>query len=153
MAHERPEQSEPLSPISRRAFFHRVGARALKLGVLGTAIASSGQECTIPIPDVVLRGRNCGYCDGPGRDYDHCDGDYCDYINYGDASGYADRCGYCDGPGSHYDHCDGDYCDYINYGDAGGYADLCGYCDGCGSDYDHCDGDYCDYANYADGCI
>jgi len=27
---------------------------------------------------------NCGYCNGAGRNYYHCDGNYCNYINYAD---------------------------------------------------------------------
>ena len=134
MSEQADERAGGLSPISRRAFFQDMGVRALKLGMLGAAAGSIGAdaECSLE--------RNCGYCDGAGRDYDHCDGDYCDYINYSDES-----CGYCDASGQDYDHCDGDYCDYTNYSD-----ESCGYCDAEGQDYDHCDGDYCDYTNYGD---
>jgi hypothetical protein len=43
----------------------------------------------------------CGYCNGPGRNYEHCDGMYCDYIDYTDNGGYyvesySDACG-CSG--------------------------------------------------------
>jgi len=145
MSRESDGQAEPLSPISRRAFFREMGTKALKVGLVGTAVASLGQQ-TVTI-EGCGGGRNCGYCDSQGSDYDHCDGDYCDYINYEDGGGYADSCGYCDSQGSDYDHCDGDYCDYINYEDAG----SCGYCDGECREYEHCDGDYCDYINYSDG--
>ncbi len=115
---EDSQRPQSLSPISRRAFFQRMGARALKLGVLGAAAASAGQDgqCNIGVGDA---DGWCGYCNGAGSDYDHCDGDYCDYANYGDTGDAGVNCGYCDGPGSDYDHCDGDYCDYANYGDAG----------------------------------
>ena len=135
-----------LSPISRRAFL----GRAVKFGALGASIPllgtagralqptdqADGRE-TAKIKDGVpgrasrkvadtdgaeKDGEACGYCNGPGRDYSHCDGDYCDYINYSDGS-YADNCGYCDGPGRDYTHCDGDYCDYGDYSDSG-YSDY-----------------------------
>ena len=105
---------DQLSPISRRAFFRNLGTKALKLGILGTAAASLGSEddggCRLYID------ANCGYCDGEGQDYEHCDGEYCDYANYSDYSN--EGCGYCDGVGQDYEHCDGEYCDYTNYADA-----------------------------------
>ena len=39
---------------------------------------------------------NCGYCDGEGQDYEHCDGEYCDYGNYADYSDYSDYANYSD---------------------------------------------------------
>jgi len=115
MRHEQEKERRPesLSPISRRAFFRGAGVNALKLGALGAAAASMGADnrCNI---NVNPGDGSCGYCDGEGRDYEHCDGDYCDYVNYSDTN-----CGYCDGAGSDYEHCDGDYCDYVNYQDVG----------------------------------
>ena len=121
MSDQSQGKPESLSPVSRRAFFRGMGANALKIGALGAAAASMGQNTTCNIPDIIVGGDgggggDCGYCDGEGRDYDHCDGDYCDYINYSDTSG-STNCGYCDGDGRDYEHCDGDYCDYINYAD------------------------------------
>lgn len=143
MSNEIERNADQLSPISRRAFFRSLGGKALKLGILGTAAASFGADdggCRINIGYVDA---NCGYCDGAEQDYEHCDGEYCDYANYSD---YADEnCGYCDSAGQDYEHCDGEYCDYANYSDEG-----CGYCDNPGQDYKHCDGEYCDYTNYAD---
>ena len=120
MSRESDGQAESLSPISRRAFFRQMGTKALKLGALGAAAGSLGPDSQCNLSDIVYVdiGDNCGYCDGEGRDYDHCDGDYCDYINYEDGGGYADNCGYCDGECRDYEHCDGDYCDYINYSDS-----------------------------------
>ena len=103
------EHDVRLSPISRRAFFKRLGQGAVALGSLG-ALSIMGACPSVPVG-------NCGYCNGTGRDYYHCDGDYCDYINYVDV-GYSDSsCGYCNGCGRNYYHCDGNYCDYINYAD------------------------------------
>ena len=143
MPQQNKPESESLSLISRRTFFHGIGRRAIKLGLLGAAAASIGNESECPI--VFTNDDTCGYCDGCGQDYDHCDGDYCDYGDYGDG------CQYCDGSGQDYDAVGMEYCDYANYCDDGGpCSDNCGYCDSDGQNYDHCDGDYCDYANYAD---
>jgi len=91
MADEKKVDVEELSPICRRAFLQKVkkvGFGALAVG----AVASSG-GCFIPAPTpatggggggVATSGGNCGYCDGGGRDYSHCDGSYCNYINYAD---------------------------------------------------------------------
>ena len=86
------QRADNLSPISRRAFFHGLGAKALKLGIVGTAIASLGSDdeggCRINIRGTYVdySDANCGYCDADGADYEHCDGEYCDYINYADES-------------------------------------------------------------------
>lgn len=158
-----PDQSahrvDTLSPISRRAFFRRMGRSAVRLGILGAAAGSAGQRCDRPLPIDIDDPDgysdfgypdNCGYCDTTGRDYEHCDGDYCDYINYADTGGYSDFSDY----GDYSDYSNySDYSDYSNYSDYSDYSDYgdnCGYCNGPGSDYSHCDGDYCDYTNYAD---
>ncbi len=129
-----PDNPEQLSPISRRAFFKQIGEKAAGLGALSAIVAlGGGGSCDLgdvldDLEGVVYSeggyteggggGGNCGYCDGAGRDYYHCDGNYCDYINYSDGGGYSENCGYCDGAGRDYEHCDGAYCDYINYADA-----------------------------------
>lgn len=85
MSNEIERRADQLSPISRRAFFQNLGSKALKLGILGTAAASLGSDdggCRIKLR---YADENCGYCDGEGQDYEHCDGEYCDYANYADA--------------------------------------------------------------------
>ncbi len=150
MSSDNQRRDERLSPISRRAFFRRVGIGSVQLGALGALVAMS-RGCTLPsgleglindggfLPSSPETGDNCGYCDGAGRDYYHCDGNYCDYINYADAG---------EAPGID----GGGYNDSSPYGDAapGPHYGNCGYCNGYGRDYYHCDGDYCDYINYSD---
>jgi hypothetical protein len=68
-----------LSPIARRAFFKKAGGAAIiGVGVIaGAALVGGTQGC-------VAYSDNCGYCDGCGRNYYHCDGSYCNYGDYGD---------------------------------------------------------------------
>ena len=83
-----------LSPISRRAFFKDMGSKVLATGALGIAAAGAmGQnpsDCQNPVysdggySNGGYSDGSCGYCNGLGRDYYHCDGDYCDYLNYSD---------------------------------------------------------------------
>jgi hypothetical protein len=165
---EGPEQ-QPLSPISRRAFFRTLGSHLVKLGAIGTAVGSLGQGCSIDIdPDddypsggwpydhYLDFGYNdysdygdysdgggdetCGYCDAAGQDYSHCDGSYCDYGNYADYSDYDDYGDYSD----YYDY--GDYSDYYDYSDYDDYADYSDYANY--SDYSNY-GDYSDYSDYS----
>ena len=70
-----PDKNEKLSPISRRAFFKKTAVTSL--GVAAGA-AFVGEGCAYSDAG------SCGYCDGAYRNYYHCDGDYCDYINYSD---------------------------------------------------------------------
>ncbi|MGQ9651185.1 MAG: hypothetical protein ACUVXJ_13830 [Phycisphaerae bacterium] len=175
-----PEEldQQPLSPISRRAFFRKLGSHLIKLGAIGTAVGSLGQGCSLSIePDDDHAGGGwpydpyldfgysdysdhghysdwvgddtCGYCDGAGQDYSHCDGSYCDYTNYGDYADYADYYDYSDyydyanysdysNYGNHPDYSNyGNYSDYANYYDYGDYYDY--------MDWGYCDGWYCDY--------
>jgi hypothetical protein len=83
------ETGEELSPICRRAFLRKVrnvGFGAVAVG----AVVSTGSGCFIPAPTpasgggAATSGGNCGYCNGDGRDYSHCDGAYCNYVNYAD---------------------------------------------------------------------
>jgi hypothetical protein len=71
-----------LSPIARRTFFKKAGGVAM-LGVgvvVGATLVGGAQGCAT-YSDY---SDNCGYCDGCGRNYYHCDGSYCNYGNYGD---------------------------------------------------------------------
>ena len=61
-----------LSPISRRMFMGGVAASVAATVAPGCGSGSGTVSCLD------------GYCDGCGRDYDHCDGAYCNYINYVD---------------------------------------------------------------------
>jgi len=126
--------NRPLSPICRRSFLIKSATTTLFMaGFIGVTTIFEG---CYPI--------YCGYCNGSGRSYSHCDGEYCNYANYSD--GTTD-CGYCNGSGENYSHCDGSYCNYANYTDGSTY---CGYCNGSEQNYNHCDGSYCNYANYSD---
>lgn len=168
---EEPDQ-QPLSPISRRAFFRTLGSHLIKLGAIGTALGSLGQGCWIDIePDddhasggwlydhYLDFGYNdysdygnysdwggddaCSYCDGAGQDYSHCDGSYCDYGNYADYYDYSDYYDYANySDYSNY----GDYSDYSNYGNYSDYANYYDYGDYYDyMDWSYCDGWYCDY--------
>ena len=67
----KPLDARELSPISRRVFL--AGASAVAAASVAPGCGGgSGPSCLD------------GYCDGCGRDYDHCDGTYCNYINYAD---------------------------------------------------------------------
>ena len=62
-----PEES--LSPVSRRAFFRRVGKKVAALGVFGTAVGTMVPSCGVPIPTTGGRsggGSSGGYSDGGG---------------------------------------------------------------------------------------
>jgi uncharacterized protein YidB (DUF937 family) len=82
------ESSGHLSPISRRAFFKKLGKSAAALGGLGVLVGAAGCDdilgTLLDSYDGGGYGNNCGYCNGCGRNYYHCDGSYCDYINYSD---------------------------------------------------------------------
>ncbi len=70
------EETRQLNSVSRRAFFRDGIRAALGLGAIAGLVASSA-GCDYD--DGV-----CGYCDGCSRNYYHCDGMYCDYLNYPD---------------------------------------------------------------------
>ena len=69
---DKSNDKKSLSPISRRAFFRQVA----KYGITAAAVAAVSA-----LMSGCGGGTNCGYCDGVGQDYTHCDGDYCDYLN------------------------------------------------------------------------
>ena len=75
-----------LSPIARRTFFKKAGGAAmLGVGVVaGAALVGGTQGCASYSDYGDSSGGSCGYCNGCGRSYYHCDGSYCNYGNYGD---------------------------------------------------------------------
>lgn len=74
------QDKKNLSPIARRAFFKKVGGAAVAGVVAGVGINALTGCIYSDYSD------SCGYCNGGGRNYYHCDGSYCNYINYCDGT-------------------------------------------------------------------
>jgi hypothetical protein len=72
------KKDKALSPVCRRAFFKKTGG--VIVGAL-TGAALLGSTSCVSYSDY---SDTCGYCNGNNRNYYHCDGNYCDYANYGD---------------------------------------------------------------------
>jgi hypothetical protein len=70
-----------LSPIARRAFFKKAGAAAaVGVGLIAGAALGGTQGC-VTYSNYSDSGGSCGYCNGYQRNYYHCDGSYCNYLN------------------------------------------------------------------------